>query len=334
MLHLLSPPTIVSDLKSSPDYLIDCPHEGNQVFWGSMRCSSVPFPTLTSNCSSAPFNSYVCHTFREELLLVGEMVKVVTPLLLLLFLKVCLAESPDYSPNIGSPPVEDFVDPDAMQGLPHTTLSHADVPTAFTTQLEDENDDEHEKIEEIKDTEETKDKNEDTGENEENEGTKKEENESEEEEGEEEGGHGEAHEKAAEEEKEVEEQLKEAKKIEEVEKSSEERERGSNGAWNGAWNVPMTNLHPTGLRLGQHSSSWANLFWEAPPLPDHIIVANYSVLCFQPEYEHFLQSVSTPGPETEIRLSGLEMGTMYQCDVRVKSLLLQLDLVAFLHFYI
>ena len=260
-----------------------------------------------------------------------KVVKVVTPLLLLLFLKVCLAESPDYSPNIGSPPVEDFVDPDAMQGLPHTTLSHADVPTAFTTQLEDENDDEHEKIEEIKDTEETKDKNEDTGENEENEGTKKEENESEEEEGEEEGGHGEAHEKAAEEEKEVEEQLKEAKKIEEVEKSSEERERGSNGAWNGAWNVPMTNLHPTGLRLGQHSSSWANLIWEAPPLPDDVIVVNYSVLCFQPEYEHFLQSVSTPGPETEIRLSGLEMGTMYQCDVRVKSLILQLDLVGFLH---
>jgi len=29
--------------------------------------------------------------------------------------------------------------------------------------------------------------------------------------------------------------------------------------------------------------------------------------------------VSTPGPETEIRLSGLEMGTMYQCDVRAET---------------
>ena len=87
--------------------------------------------------------------------------------------------------------------------------------------------------------------------------------------------------------------------------------------WTNAWDVPLTNLHPTGLRLGQFSSTWANLFWEAPPLPDTIVVANYTVTCFQPEFEHTLGSVSTEGPDTEIRLSGLEMGTMYQCDVRV-----------------
>ena len=87
--------------------------------------------------------------------------------------------------------------------------------------------------------------------------------------------------------------------------------------WTNAWNVPLTNLHPTGLRLGQFSSTWANLFWEAPPLPDHIIVANYTVTCFQPEFNNYLESVSTEGPDTSIRLSGLEMGTMYQCKVRV-----------------
>ena len=182
--------------------------------------------------------------------------------------------------------------------------------------------------------------------------------------GEGEGGHGEeghveAHEKAGEEE-EDEEQLKEAKKreemakrfIAEVEKSEEERgskrgkgkqtspDEGRNNPlafveklrrmrWKSAWNVPMTNLYPTGLRLGQFSSTWANLFWDAPPLPEHIIVANYSVLCFQPEFEHYLPSVPTDGPETTVRLEHLEMGTMYQCDVRVTSFILQLDLVGF-----
>jgi len=89
--------------------------------------------------------------------------------------------------------------------------------------------------------------------------------------------------------------------------------------WNSEWDVALTNLHPTGLRLGQFSSTWANLFWKAPRLPEHIIVATYSVHCFQPEFEHHLETVSTRGNDSRIRLSGLEMGTMYQCDVRAET---------------
>jgi len=89
--------------------------------------------------------------------------------------------------------------------------------------------------------------------------------------------------------------------------------------WKRTWDVSLTNLHPTGLRLGQFSSTWANLFWKAPRLPEHIIVATYSVHCFQPEFEHHLETISTRGNDSRIRLSGLEMGTMYQCDVRAET---------------
>ena len=85
-----------------------------------------------------------------------------------------------------------------------------------------------------------------------------------------------------------------------------------------AWeNVPLEYLHPTDLRLGQYSAKWADLFWEKPSLPDHIIVDFYTVLCFQPEFEQHIERAFTNGPETRIRLSGLEIGTMYECDVRV-----------------
>ena len=45
-------------------------------------------------------------------------------------------EYDDYSSNqtyIGLPPVADFVDPDKIQGVPHTTLPNSDVPSIHTT---------------------------------------------------------------------------------------------------------------------------------------------------------------------------------------------------------
>ena len=84
-----------------------------------------------------------------------------------------------------------------------------------------------------------------------------------------------------------------------------------------AWEGSLANLHPTGLRHGQISGTWARLFWEAPPLPDHIIVHNYTILCFLPEFERKLPDVSTDGNKTTFVLQGLELGTMYECDVQV-----------------
>jgi len=297
-------------------------------------------------------------------------VKVVTPLLLLLFLKVGLADDTNWlkgfkeieDTDVGSGIYDD-------NGAGYRELAEGGdgdeeeedyIEEREYEQLEDEEEDEHENGEEVKDTGEIKadvrlgdsEEHEDSDENEENEETERE--------GEEEGGDDEEQEEADEEgkgekvgkDKYEEDNLEdiiqsslgkemynsqtEAKRREEmakmfigkVKQTSPDEGRNQPLAfveklrrmeWTKAWDVPLTNLHPTGLRLGQFSSTWANLFWEAPPLPDHIIVANYSVTCFQPEFEHTLESVSTGGPETSIRLSGLEMGTMYQCDVRAET---------------
>jgi len=186
-------------------------------------------------------------------------------------------------------------------------------------QIDDEKEDEHEKGEEIKDTEEILEDDEP---------------------------HEVAHKETGIEEK-SEEELKEAERKEEevaqiltVEEENEavvnqasaqkvlnQTSPGEGGeafilprmTWKRTWDVSLTNLHPTGLRLGQFSSTWANLFWKAPRLPEHIIVATYSVHCFQPEFEHHLETISTRGNDSRIRLSGLEMGTMYQCDVRAET---------------
>ena len=76
-------------------------------------------------------------------------------------------------------------------------------------------------------------------------------------------------------------------------------------------------LQPTGLRLGLHSGTFADLSWDSPTsLPDNIVIDFYTVLCFQPEFEQHIEKAFTNGPEAKIRLSGLEMGTLYECDVR------------------
>ena len=79
----------------------------------------------------------------------------------------------------------------------------------------------------------------------------------------------------------------------------------------------MQFLQPTGLRLGLHSGTFADLSWDSPTsLPDNIVIDFYTVLCFQPEFEQHIEKAFTNGPEAKIRLSGLEMGTLYECDVR------------------
>jgi len=301
-------------------------------------------------------------------------VKVVSRLLLLLFLKVGLADDTNFLKGF-----KELEDTDVGSGIyddngagysglteggddeeeQESVSEEQEMKKPEYVQLDDKKEDEHEKGEEVKDTIkvearlEDSQEHEDSDENEENEGK-----ESEEREGGEEAGDDEAEKEVKREDegkdKDGEENLEniqsslgnemyrtrselvEAKRREEMAKmfiakvKQTSPDEGKNQPlasveklrkmeWTNAWNVPLTNLHPTGLRLGQFSSTWANLFWEAPPLPDHIIVANYTVTCFQPEFEHYLESVCTEGNDTSIRLSGLEMGTMYQCDVRAET---------------
>ena len=85
----------------------------------------------------------------------------------------------------------------------------------------------------------------------------------------------------------------------------------------GIWHPSLEYLHPEGLRLGRISAEWVELHWKPPPLAGDMFVFYYTIKCFQPEWEQYIERVETRGNVTMLRLSGLEMGTMHQCEVRV-----------------
>ena len=82
------------------------------------------------------------------------------------------------------------------------------------------------------------------------------------------------------------------------------------------WHPSLEYLHPEGLRLGRISAEWVELHWKPPPLAGDVFVFYYTIKCFQPEWEVYIERVDTKGNVTMLRLSGLEMGTMHQCEVR------------------